>query len=189
MKLNLGCGYQKLDGHRNVDKFAECEPDEVVDLEATPWPWPDDSVAAVLLRHVLEHLGREPDVYLAIIKELWRVCRDGAEVTVIVPHPRHDQFLNDPTHVRPVTPQGLEMFSKARNQEWMETGAANTPLALQIDVDFELVSVNMTPDEPWRGRFERQEITAAELNQAMRMHNNVIVESTIVLRAVKPGSA
>ena len=40
MKLNLGCGNYKMNGFVNVDKFADCEPDEVVDLEVFPWPWP-----------------------------------------------------------------------------------------------------------------------------------------------------
>ncbi len=185
MRLNLGCGHDRRDGFVNVDRSPDCAPDAVVDLEQLPWPWPDDSVEEVVLRHVLEHLGRETEAYFAIIRELWRVCRDGARVEITVPHPRHDQFLNDPTHVRPITPQGLELFSARRNREWIEAGAGNTPLALQLGVDFELVSVNMIPDEPWRGRYQRQEITAAELGDAARMHNNVIVESVIALQAVK----
>ena len=39
-----------------------------------PWPWGESSVDEVHLIHVLEHLGREPHVYLGIMKELWRVC-------------------------------------------------------------------------------------------------------------------
>jgi predicted SAM-dependent methyltransferase len=53
MKLNLGCGLYKLDGFRNVDKFAACDPNEVVDLEVFPWPWADDSVDEVVMSHVL----------------------------------------------------------------------------------------------------------------------------------------
>jgi hypothetical protein len=106
-------------------------------------------------------------------------------VTVTVPHPRHDHYLNDPTHVRPITPQGLEMFSQKRNREWIGKGHGNTPLGLYLGVDFELTKVDVVPDEPWRSRLQRGEITAAELQAAMRMHANVITEMTIVLRAVK----
>ena len=90
MKLNLGCGNYKMDGFFNVDKFAYCEPDEVVDLEVFPWPWADNAVDEVVMSHVLEHLGQETKVYFGIIKELYRVCGDGAEVRIAVPHPRHD---------------------------------------------------------------------------------------------------
>src|SRR5262245_14771360 len=111
MRLNLGCGFDQRAGFLNVDKMPACRPDLVVDLEALPWPWPDDAADEVVLRHTLEHLGQSPELYLGIVKELWRVCRNGATVSITVPHPRHDNFLGDPTHVRAVTPQGLELFS------------------------------------------------------------------------------
>ncbi|MFC3226173.1 class I SAM-dependent methyltransferase [Marinibaculum pumilum] len=175
-----------MDGWINVDKEAASAPDQVVDLEALPWPWPDGSAEAVVLRHVLEHLGAETSVYLGIVKELYRVCRDGAEVTITVPHPRHDQFLNDPTHVRPITPQGLELFSRARCLEWQKAGSANTPLALYLEVDFALQSVNIVPDRLWRDRIARGEASQRDVMEASRLYNNVIAETTIVLRAVKP---
>lgn len=190
MRLNLGCGFDRRDGWHNVDKMAEAVPDQVVDLEALPWPWPDSSVDEVLMRHVLEHLGREPEVYLGLMRELWRVLKPGATATITVPHPRHDHYLNDPTHVRPITAAGLEMFSQARNREWIDKKLGNTPLGIYCGIDFEIVKVDVVPDEPWRGRLQRGEISMQDLQQAMRMHANVIMETTIVLRAVKPaGSA
>ena len=125
MRLNLGCGDKRMPGWRNVDKIAMCNPDEVVDLERLPWPWPDDSVEEILLSHVLEHIGQTPDVYLGIIKEIYRVCRDGAKITIVVPHPRHDHFLQDPTHVRVVTPEGLNMFSQAANRRLIAPAGPN----------------------------------------------------------------
>jgi len=189
MKLNLGCGHDKRPGWHNVDKVAASEPDQVVDLEVLPWPWVDDTVDEVMLRHVLEHLGREPDLFLGIMAELYRVCRGGARITVVVPHPRHDYYLNDPTHVRPITLGGLEMFSQRRNREWLDKGLGNTPLGLYTGVDFEIVSYDVIPDEPWRGRMQRGEMTPQELQQAMRMYANVIMETTIVLQPVKPAGA
>jgi len=186
MRLNLGCGFDKRPGFVNVDKMPACAPDQVVDLERLPWPWPDDAAEEVVLRHTLEHLGATPELYLGIMRELWRVCRNGASIAITVPHPRHDHFLNDPTHVRAVTPQGLELFSQAKNREWQAKRIANTPLGLYLGIDFAIRSVNFAPDEPWAGRLQRGEIAAAELQQAMRQLNNVIAETTIVLAAVKP---
>src|ERR1700677_1021370 len=82
MKLNLGCGGQILDGWVNVDKFGK--PDQVFDLESFPWPWADNSVDEILLSHVLEHLGQSPQVFIAIMRELYRVCRDGATLHIRV---------------------------------------------------------------------------------------------------------
>lgn len=188
MRLNLGCGYDKREGFISVDKDSACRPDQLVDLEDVPWPWPTDSADEVLLKHTLEHLGATTELYLDVITELWRVCKPGATVRIIVPHPRHDHFLNDPTHVRPVTPAGLELFSQAKNQDWIEKGMSNSALGIRLGIDFDLVSVDMTPDEPWRGRLQRGEIKTADLAAAMRQYNNVILETSVVLRAVKPGS-
>ena len=88
MQLNLGCGHDKRDGFVNVDKQKECGPDLVVDLEQLPWPWETSSVDEIVLKHALEHLGRDPDTYLAIVKEIWRVCKPDAMITIVVPHAR-----------------------------------------------------------------------------------------------------
>ena len=55
MKLNLGCGNNKIDDWINVDKEEACNPDKVVDLEVFPWPWPDNGIDDIKLIHVLEH--------------------------------------------------------------------------------------------------------------------------------------
>ncbi|HXD46871.1 MAG TPA: methyltransferase domain-containing protein [Pseudolabrys sp.] len=189
MRLNLGCGNRKVPGWVNVDKVQACHPDQVVDLEQLPWPWADDSVEEVMLSHVLEHLGEDTKTYLGLIKELYRVCRNGAKIVILVPHPRHDFFLDDPTHVRTITPGGLALFSQKANRQWIASGAANTPLGIYHGVDFSIESVNLPLDEPWRTRHERKEIADDELQHAVRHYNNVVVEFQIVLRAVKPAGS
>jgi predicted SAM-dependent methyltransferase len=185
MRLNLGCGNAKLPGWVNVDGSAGCSPDQVVDLEQIPWPWADNLVKEVLLSHVLEHLGTTTARYLDIFKELYRVCANGAKVTVIVPHPRHDFFLNDPTHVRAVTVEGLAHFSQKVNRKWKDSGAANTPLGLYLGIDFDIVGFQHMLDEPWLGRFQRAEISKVDLDQAARQFNNVVVQTTIELKVIK----
>lgn len=87
-KLNLGCGYKHLEGFLNVDSESRCDPDLVLDLEQTPWPFESSSITEVRMIHVLEHLGRSPEAYLDIIKRAspnlcgWCVDRDrGASPT------------------------------------------------------------------------------------------------------------
>ena len=185
MKLNLGCGFRKLDGWVNVDSAPACQPDQVVDLELMPWPWATSSVEEVLMVHVLEHLGATSVAYLNIFCELFRICRPGARLTVIVPHPRHDTFLNDPTHVRAVTKDGLLMFSQAENRRWAELGAANTPLGLYMGVDFALERTEHQLDARWEKRMQTGEVTQEILSEAMLSQNNVIRQTTFTLRVVK----
>ena len=47
LKLNLGCGFDKRDGWLNVDSFPECAPDQLLDIEQTPWDLPTDAARFV----------------------------------------------------------------------------------------------------------------------------------------------
>ena len=186
MKLNLGCGSEHLSGWVNVDRFPAAHPDLVHDLERLPWPFPDDAAEEVLLKHVLEHLGRDSDTFLGILKELYRVCAPGARVRIVVPHPRHRDFLQDPTHVRPVLAGMFEHFSMERNEEWIRLGLPGTPLALYLGLDFSIESATLNLDPWWEAEFRSGRISRAQLDRAMEDHNNVIQTTDIVLRARKP---
>jgi len=185
MKLNLGCGPKRLAGWINADKATLFQPDLMVDLERFPWPWPDSSAEEVLLNHVLEHLGQTPDTFIGVMKELWRVCAPGARVRVHVPDPRHETFLGDPTHVRPVTLDTLALFSQSFNRQTVADGAANTPLGLMHGIDFDIETHEAVYDEPWRGRLARGEITAVQVGEAARQFLNVVLEHRFVLVARK----
>jgi predicted SAM-dependent methyltransferase len=62
------------------------------------------------LNHVLEHLGRDTEIYFGIIKEIYRVIIPDGKVIIVAPHPRHDDFINDPTHIRMITPEHMTPF-------------------------------------------------------------------------------
>lgn len=182
-KLNLGCGKNLMPEYINVDKFGK--PDIVCDLEEFPWPWEDNSIDEIVMFHVLEHLGETSEIYLKIFMEMYRILKPGALVRIAVPHPRHDDFINDPTHVRPVTPDSLALFSKKLNRIWDEKDASNTPLGEFLGIDFEIVSVNNILEEPWSSQRQSGEINDDQLLQLSRQFNNVIRELRIDIRTIK----
>ena len=183
LRLNLGCGEKRLPGFVNVDKFGN--PDVKHDLETFPWPWEDSSVSEVYLVHVLEHIGRDAPVYLRFMQELYRICQPDARIRISVPHFRHDFFWDDPTHVRAVTPLGLQLLSKKANREWIAKGASNSPLAIYLDVDFELVSVNYKPGAQWFRRHPDQNVNLQLLLEEAAIYNNLIEQLDMVIRVVK----
>jgi hypothetical protein len=184
LRLNLGCGQKRFDGYINVDRFGE--PDLRHDLESVPWPWSDDSVSEIIMEHVLEHLGRDATVYLDIWKEIYRVCQDGATIRIAVPHHRHEFFYNDPTHVRAVTAEGMNLFSQRLNRKGAAKGLSNTPLGLYLGIDFEPVDVKLKPSDSWLALHAQNPAAAKFLWQQNALYNNIIEQVDIVLRAVKP---
>jgi hypothetical protein len=187
LKLNLGAGPHPVAGFINVDKFPPA--DVVLDLEVTPWPWADNSVGEIRMSHCLEHLGGTSSIFLNIVKELYRVCRDGTIISIAVPHPRHDDFINGPTHVRVITPDMLSLFNKKLNKQWAEGGYANSTLGIYLDVDFEVMETRFGLEEPWQSQFSSNKITKQQLAQASRQFNNVIKQIDISWRVIKPNPA
>jgi hypothetical protein len=184
MKINLGCGQNKMPGYVNVDKYATVEPDRLCDLEQFPWPFENECADEIVMTHVLEHLGAQPEIFLGIMKELYRVLKPAGQLDIRVPHPRSDAFLGDPTHVRAINPAVMDLFSKAKNRQWKAMGASNSPLAMYIDVDFETVSTGYMLSPRWAAKHQSGELNNTQLAEAEQMYNNVAEEIHIVLRKV-----
>jgi len=179
IKLNLGCGSKILEGYINVDKFDYYNVDRVHDLEKFPYPFKDDTVNEIILSHVLEHIGQNPDTFNGILKEIYRICKNQAIIHIAVPHPRHDDFIADPTHVRPITVLGLSLYNKELNEEWAKKGAANTPLGLIHDVDFRISEVNYVIDDEIMTKHQNGELDRLQLDFYMKHYNNVIKQINI----------
>lgn len=185
MKYNMGCGLNRLDGYTNVDKFAEAAPDLQIDLEILPWAIESDTAEEVLFNHSLEHMGRDPDIFMGIMKELYRICRPGATIRINVPHPRHDDFLSDPTHVRAITPMTLALFSRRNNLAWQEAGGANSQLALYLGVDFEIVRTENVLEKKYLTLLQSGQITQEQLVEMVAERNNIVREYRFTLQAAK----
>ncbi len=185
MKLNLGCGNKIYDGYVNVDKFDFYKIDVKHDLEKFPYPFKDDSVEEIELSHVLEHIGQDPDVFIKILKEFYRICNNQALINIAVPHPRHDDFISDPTHVRPITVLGLSLFDKAQNEEWEKIGGANTPLGLIHNLNFKIESISYIIEDDIMSKYRSGEIDKSRLDYMMKYYNNIVKQLNIKWRVIK----
>jgi hypothetical protein len=186
LKLNLGSGNTRIPGYTNVDYSEECNPDLVLDLEKIPWSFESNSVSNVIMNHVLEHLGQSPRVFLQIMQELYRICINGALIQITVPHPTHDDFLSDPTHVRSITSTTLALFDREQNLIWRKAGNANSPLALQCNVDFKIIKTVHNLDRQTTDRLNTLKEKDPFLAEALWNHGrNIIKETTYSLQVIK----
>jgi len=90
-KINIGAGQEKLLGFMSIDIDPFVKPDIVRDIEKG-LPLDDNSVDEVKCSHVLEHIRD----LLFVLREFYRVCRNGAKITITVPL----MDASDMTHVR-----------------------------------------------------------------------------------------
>jgi len=187
MKLNLGCGFRKLDGYINIDSSDHCSPDKIMDIFRTPWPFIDNEVTGVLMASVMEHLPNEPEAFFAILKELYRVCADGSEIEVECPFPTHRWQVVDFTHTKAIHPEGLEMLNKEFCEQLVAKQSTKTPLALIYGIDFRLVKYQCTIDKDAPGSIEK---VLGRYDPSLNAHyaslfNNVGAVQRFVLRVHK----
>lgn len=102
-----------------------------------------------------------------------------------MPHPRHDDFINDPTHVRIITPSTLSLFDRRVNDEIKALKGANTRLAHYLDVDFFLESQELVLCEPYLTQHQKRQLSNADVELMSREWNNVASEYRIVIVARK----
>lgn len=180
MKINIGAGDTRIPDFINVDYDTNSNPDYALDIEKDRLPFEDNSVDCVVAHHILEHLG---EGYFHCLQEIYRVCKHGATIDIRVPHPRHDCYLADPTHRRPITPLGLQLFSKKFNQFCRQSGAASSRLGEYFNVDFDILEWNYIPEEHYRQVLadKPKEYVEEYINE----RNNVVVEIYIKLMVIK----
>jgi predicted SAM-dependent methyltransferase len=170
MKINLGSGIKRYDGFLNVDCDPSVNPDYLVDLETGILPFENNSVEEIKAYHIFEHIGPN---FFKFMQELYRVCKNNAIIDVHVPHPRHDYFLGDPSHVRPITIEMMNRFSKKYN-DTEKTSTGSTLFAYVYDVDFEIFHTEYHLETYFKEMIQGK--TEEEVNMMARLYNNVIQE-------------
>jgi len=93
MKLNLGCGNDIRKDCINLDKHYLSGVDVTHDLDKLPLPFSDGQFDEILAKDVLEHVD-----YIPLLKDLLRIMKPGAKLTVFVPHWTSTNMYTDPQH-------------------------------------------------------------------------------------------
>ena len=185
-KMNMGCGFFKMDGFLNVDASENVEPDQIVDLQSVPWPFQDDEFQHIVANDILEHLGNDTHSIVDIIKEMHRVSENGAVWEVQFPHHRSDHAWDDPTHKRPLTPGTFRLFDQKSLMDGMEIGRSDSTLAIELGVDIDVCDVKYTYVGKWMEMLKAKEITEEQLEFALHTQSNVAEATIMLLQVHKP---
>lgn len=186
-KLNMGCGFNKLNDHWNVDCESICNPDQVLDFEKTPWPYEDNFFEKITASNVLEHLGQDPKVFTNIIKEMYRVSCDQAEWFIQVPHHRCDLFWDDYTHVRVITPKTLRLFDQKYNFESISKQIADSTYGFFHNVDLEVYNLTFNMVGWWKQQLQDGMLGEKEFDIKLNTICNVAESFNIFIKVHKPG--
>jgi hypothetical protein len=186
-KLNMGCGFKKLNDHWNVDVESKCNPDEVLDFEKTPWPYEDNFFEKITADNILEHLGQDPKVFTNVIKEMYRVSADQTEWFINVPHHRCDLFWDDYTHVRPLTAKTFRMFDQKVNFESIAKKLSDSTFGLYHDVDLEVYDVTYNMVGYWLQQQQDGMLAPKQMDINLNTMANVCESVNIFIRVHKPG--
>ena len=107
MRLNLGCGNKRQEGFVGVDRYRSDAVEVVADIGVS-LPFVSDSIEEVHLDNVIEHV---PDI-VGLVREMVRVCENGATITIITPHFTSLASWRDPTHVHHLSYFSMDHFEK-----------------------------------------------------------------------------
>jgi len=169
------------EGYEGVDREVWPDVKWHADLTSFPWrltreglppiPLADSSVTAARCSHFVEHLVD----LVGFMRELYRVCENGAEVFISHPYQFNVRAWQDPTHVRAINEVSWFYFDRAWRTEAGQYGGYG-------DTDFVLENLDAIPESNW---LEVCKNTPAEFERAARNQINVISDLHVMLRCRK----
>lgn len=125
-KLDFGAGPNPREGFEGVDQYPfDGKVKYVLDIAKDEWPFPDNSVEEAHASHFVEHLtGVER---MRFCNNLYRVMKDGAKASIIIPHWASCRAYGDPTHQWPPV---SEFWFYYLSKEWRMANAPHCDSSL-----------------------------------------------------------
>ena len=158
--LDLGCGPNKRTGAYGIDVRAQKGVDLVFDLERE-FPLRSSCADVVRLSHVIEHMTN----LIGVMEEVYRICRPGAVVHVVVPYYTSRGAFRDPTHVRYITEDTFQYFE--------------SPTDYGIRTNFKIETITYEMCKPFRW------FPAALQRRCRRYLWNTVDNMEVTLRVIK----
>ena len=182
-KLNLGSGSKPFKNYVNVDVLDRYNPDICWDLNTTPYVWaPSNHFEVITANHVLEHLDPDPKKYLATIAELYRISKAGAIWHIMFPHHASDDFINDPTHTRAITPEQFFLFDQVYNLRCRKKNTSISTLGLDLNIDLEVTKATYHMNK----KIADFEFTDKQLEAFKLFGRNMVTDVEIFMTIHKP---
>ena len=110
--LNVGCGIKKIKDSWNIDRLAEVDPDEVLDITDGPLPYEDNWFDEVVADYILEQI-RKRDDFIYAMNEIWRVLKPDGLLRLKVPNAEFPEAFRDPMDCRYFVPETFDHFNHA----------------------------------------------------------------------------
>jgi len=104
--LHLCCGVNKYEGAVGIDKNSASNADICRDLDQFPYPFEDNEFDTVICINAIEHLK---DI-VCVMKELHRICRNGARIFISTSHFSDAGSYIDPTHLHYLSARSFDYF-------------------------------------------------------------------------------
>lgn len=160
----------------------ECVSIEDIDLETTPWPWPDNSFRHIAIKGVLERLGQSKFDTVKFLQEIYRIGTPGATIEIEYGHHRCDDLLNDPYIRHHFTSDFFSQFDQKVLIEKNKLGLQNK--ILSYDVDFEILDASLE----FTGSYKQTAKSASEedVRNAMNHLYNVVKSVRLLFQLHKP---
>ena len=126
--LDIGCGRHKTPGAVGIDSNPRSDADVLHDLDAVPYPFPDDEFDLIIGNQVIEHVA---DI-LAVMAELYRIARPGAVIRLDTPHYSDVASYTDPTHRHHLTTESFSYFTGRRTDFDFYSEVRLRPLVVRV---------------------------------------------------------
>lgn len=98
VKFDIGCGDIQQEGFIGIDRVPSSYVDICLDLEKTPYPFPDGCASLLMAGQIVEHL--KPWLLVDIMNEWWRITKIGGQLMIATPYAGSELFWADPTHTK-----------------------------------------------------------------------------------------